>query len=52
MDPIEQSVNGGKNSECLYLFPIKKTEPDTKRAGAEKLSPVSIFNNADHGGTQ
>jgi DNA polymerase-2 len=24
--PIEQSVNGGKDSECLYLFPLKKAE--------------------------
>jgi DNA polymerase-2 len=50
--PIEQSVNGGKDSECLYLFPVKKAETDHRHPGGDKSSPVSIFTKADQGGEQ
>ena len=42
LDPIKQSVYGGKDEECLYLFPIKSAEPlgegGTQRLGGDNLS--------------
>jgi DNA polymerase-2 len=39
--PIQQSVNGGIDKECLYLFPVKKTETlgegGTQRLGEHNL---------------
>lgn len=50
LDPIQQSVSGGLDDECLYLFPIKNTEPlgegVTRRLGMINLSPIADFGNA------
>lgn len=51
--PIQQSVNGGVDSECLYLFPVEKCralgEGGTKRLGVHNLSPNHSFRNAIQG---
>jgi DNA polymerase elongation subunit (family B) len=40
--PIKQSVTGGVDSECLYLFPVKNAETlgegGTQRLGGDNLS--------------
>jgi len=40
--PIQQSVTGGVDSECLYLFPVNKAETlgegGTQRLGRDNLS--------------
>lgn len=42
LDPIKQSVYGGEDEECLYLFPVKSAEPlgegGTQRLGGDNLS--------------
>jgi len=42
--PIEQSVNGGKDSECLYLFPIKKAET-LAEGGSQNLGEHNLSSN-------
>jgi hypothetical protein len=39
LTPIEQSVNGGKDSECLYLFPAKGL-PQKKEQSRQFCSQV------------
>jgi DNA polymerase elongation subunit (family B) len=42
LDLIKQSVYGGEDEECLYLFPVKSAEPlgegGTQRLGGDNLS--------------
>jgi DNA polymerase-2 len=51
--PIQQSVTGGMDNECLYLFPTKKAEllaeGGSQRLGVHNLSPISHFGNAVQG---
>ncbi len=49
--PIGQSVNGGKDDECLYLFPEKNAEP-LGEGGTQQLdfSSISKVNNSVNGG--
>ena len=42
LDPIRQSVFGGKDEECLYLFPVKSTEP-LGEGGTQRLGDQSIY---------
>jgi DNA polymerase-2 len=42
--PIEQSVNGGKDSECLYLFPLKKAEV-LAEGGSQNLGEHNLSSN-------
>ena len=42
--PIEQSVNGGKDSECLYLFPLKKAEVPAE-GGSQNLGEQNLSSN-------
>jgi DNA polymerase-2 len=39
--PIRQSVNGGKENECQYRFPVKNAEP-LGEGGTQRLDEVSI----------
>ncbi len=39
--PIGQSVNGGKEDECQYLFPVKIAEP-LGEGGTQRLDLMSI----------
>jgi len=52
--PIGQSVNGGKDNECLYLFPVKNIKPlgegNTQQLDVHNLSPNHSFRNAIQGG--
>jgi hypothetical protein len=52
--PIEQSVNGGKDSECLYLFPLNKAkilaEGSSRNLGEQNLSSDHNFCNGIQGG--
>ncbi|MBU2611884.1 MAG: hypothetical protein KJ606_13200 [Chloroflexi bacterium] len=52
--PIGQSVNGGKDNECLYLFPVKNIKPlgegGTQQLDVQNLSPNHGFRNAIQGG--
>nr|MBN1229611.1 hypothetical protein [Anaerolineae bacterium] len=41
LTPIQQSINGGKENECLYLFPIKNTESWVR--GAPNISASEIY---------
>jgi DNA polymerase-2 len=41
MAPIQQSINGGKESECLYLFPIKNAGSWVR--GAPNVSADTIY---------
>ena len=54
LDPIKQSVYGGKDEECLYLFPVKSAEPlgegVTRRLDVHNLSPNHSFCNIIQGG--
>ena len=49
LDPIQQSVAGDADNECLYLFPVKKAEPvgegGTQRLGEQNLSPNQNLRN-------
>jgi len=51
--PIQQSVTGDVDNECLYLFPTKKAEllaeGGSQRLGMHNLSPISRFGNAVQG---
>jgi DNA polymerase elongation subunit (family B) len=40
LTPIQQSITGGKESECLYLFPLKNTESWVR--GAPNISASEI----------
>jgi hypothetical protein len=42
--PIKQSVNGGKDSECLYLFPLKKAEI-LAEGGSQNLGEHNVPSN-------
>ena len=42
--PIEQSVHGGKDSECLYLFPIKNAET-LAEGGSQSLGEHNVSSN-------
>jgi DNA polymerase-2 len=50
LDPIQQSVTGGIDSECLYLFPAKNTETlgegGTQYLGVQNLPPFMDSDNA------
>lgn len=52
--PIQQSVTGGVDSECLYLFPIKKAEllaeGGSQQLDVHNLPPITHFSNAVQGG--
>jgi len=52
--PIGQSVNGGKDKECPYLFPVKNIKPlgegGTQQLDVHNLSPDHSFRNAIQGG--
>jgi hypothetical protein len=56
LDPIRQSVNGGKDDECLYLFPVKSAEPlgegGTQRLDILSISGVFNFSNGGEPSTQ
>ena len=43
LTPIGQSVTGGKDKECLYLFPVKNAEP-LGDGGTQRLDAHSISN--------
>ena len=43
LTPIGQSVTGGKDKECLYLFPVKNAEP-LGEGGTQRLDAHSISN--------
>jgi len=51
--PIQQSVTGGMDKECLYLFPTKKAEllaeGGSQRLGVHNLPPITHFSNAVQG---
>jgi DNA polymerase-2 len=51
LTPIGQSVIGGKENECLYLFPAKNAEP-LGEGGTQRLDFLSIskVNNSVNGG--
>ena len=41
LDPIRQSVYGGKDEECLYLFPVKNTK-SLGEGGTQRLDASNI----------
>jgi len=44
LDPIELSVNGGKDSECLYLFPVNESET-LAEGGSQRLGEDNLSSN-------
>jgi len=44
LDPIVRSVNGGRDSECLYLFPLKKAEI-LAEGGSQNLGEHNLSSN-------
>lgn len=51
--PIQQSVHGGKDDECLYLFLLKKYramgDGDTQKLGNRKYHRTQILTNKSGG---
>jgi DNA polymerase-2 len=43
LDPVRQSIYGGKDEESMYLFPVKNAEP-LGEGGTQRLDAHSISN--------